>query len=1190
MFTASRLTTLFLALAMAAGCGDEHGAKIQGATEQSASVGSIVSGLTVADCPAGSRIIEGTAGPDRLVGTSGVDCLLGWGGDDTLYGYGSNDFLVGGDGNDLIYGGGGSDAVYGGPDADVIHGGAGNDLLHGDEGDDVLDGDANADQVWGGAGDDVLYGDNGNDALYGDAGDDALIGGAGTNTSDGGAGIDACSGANCEKPALALSGCTEDSQCTSEQHCIVDVGLCLGCVSDQDGDSVCDSQDGCPNDLAKVALGVCGCGVSENDRDADGTPDCLDACPDDAAKTAAGVCGCGALDVDSDMDGTLDCQDACPTDATKLLPGACGCGAADIDSDGDGLLDCVDSCPESDNSIDENANGEPDGCETPVGCTWETVGRGVHRGDAFVSGEESIAQLAGITCITGALNVQGNFPNLAGLESLTAVAGALWIYGNYMLESLEGLDGLTSVGGLFVLGNDGFTSLSGLDALTSVEGTVSIQMNTSLESLAGLAGLRLIGGMLYITDNAQLRDITALYNLAGPAPLPYGWLTISNNASLPACQGWRLSEILGAPCSYSSVCENNTGTGSCGELPPDFACVYGASGPGVWQGDLWISPYHSQPLSGVTCVTGSVIITNTSLQDLSALGTLQQIGSNLDIRDNLALRSLNGLEKLTQVGGQLQIDNNPALADVAALAHLNRIGESLPPYFYMAPVSIKNNASLAQCDAWTIAGRTGRSCVQSGTQDANCSNNTGTASCPLLPADFECVAGAKGPGVHDGTLNVFSNPEVLSGLHCVTGSLYIDHQSNLSSLSSLQKVGGSLNLWESSAQNVDGLANLTEIGLGLWIQGNQGLESLAGLSQLRSLGARSSWINPLQISNNPSLPACWVWMIEGNTGARCRAGNYECLNGTTGSCGELPADFACIPGAQGPGVYDGSVFGSGYDAARYSGITCATGDVYVDSAQTSVLQSLQKVGGNLWVLPSDGADNLDDLARLTHVGGTLSIEYNDSIADLSGLSALRDTGLNIHHNAQLPGCWVWGLLQDTGNYIVGYAYANDGTMGCGTLPEDFACVPGAKGPGVYDGDVEEWNPSDLGGLTCVTGNLTIRWSGSTDLTRFADLQRVGGALRIEDNYYLTSLAGLEQLTEVGASLSISNNAALESLAGLAGLTTLGSTLDPAADALWIAGNAALPACWPAVIEQQTGATCGGQTACADNAGQGSCSP
>ncbi|MEP0844688.1 MAG: FG-GAP repeat protein [Phycisphaerae bacterium] len=114
--------------------------------------------------------------------------------------------------------------------------------------------------------------------------------------------------------------------------------------AESDGDGVGDACELCPNDPAKVAPGVCGCGVPDVDTDADGAFDCLDGCVNDPTKVNPGVCGCGVLDIDTDRDGLFDCLDGCPRDGAKTAPGPCGCGVADGDADADGAPDCLDGC------------------------------------------------------------------------------------------------------------------------------------------------------------------------------------------------------------------------------------------------------------------------------------------------------------------------------------------------------------------------------------------------------------------------------------------------------------------------------------------------------------------------------------------------------------------------------------------------------------------------------------------------------------------------------------------------------------------------------------------------------------------------------------------------------------------------------------------------------------------------------
>ncbi len=88
-------------------------------------------------------------------------------------------------------------------------------------------------------------------------------------------------------------------------------------------------------------------------------PPSNDLCPNDPAKVAPGVCGCGISDADTDGDGTADCDDQCQFDSQKTSPGICGCGVVDstVDTDGDGNYNCNDSDDDNDTLSDaEEAN------------------------------------------------------------------------------------------------------------------------------------------------------------------------------------------------------------------------------------------------------------------------------------------------------------------------------------------------------------------------------------------------------------------------------------------------------------------------------------------------------------------------------------------------------------------------------------------------------------------------------------------------------------------------------------------------------------------------------------------------------------------------------------------------------------------------------------------------------------------
>src|SRR5262249_34427908 len=146
--------------------------------------------------------------------------------------------------------------------------------------------------------------------------------------------------------------------------------------------------------------------------------------------------------------------------------------------------------------------------------------------------------------------------------------------------------------------------------------------------------------------NEALRDLSALQNLHSLG----GGLNVSYNASLPVCAVWALESQTGVTCSGGfAPCTGNTGTGSCGTLPPDFQCVPGAHGPGVYDRSLMVygdnTPAVFPNLSGVNCITGDVFLSGPGVSDLSALTGLTMVGGSVFI-SNTALTSLHGLESL----------------------------------------------------------------------------------------------------------------------------------------------------------------------------------------------------------------------------------------------------------------------------------------------------------------------------------------------------------------------------------------------------------------------------------------------------------------------------------------------------------------------------------------------------------------
>jgi hypothetical protein len=247
-------------------------------------------------------------------------------------------------------------------------------------------------------------------------------------------------------------------------------------------------------------------------------------------------------------------------------------------------------------------------------------------------------------------------------------------------------------------------------------------------------------------------------------------------------------------------------------------------------------------------------------------------------------------------------------------------------------------------------------------------------------------------------------------------------------------VGGSLYVTDNSTlTNVDGLANLKSVSWDLHITNNSALSNLAGLRSLTSVG--NQW---LTISNNPALPACWVWEMTKQTNTNCSP--PSCSNNTgMGSCGTLPEGFVCQPGATGPGVIDNSVYiytspyGGGQSLSDLGGVTCITGSLGVSgttSTDLSELSTLVAVGGGLSIYDNSALTSVEGLAGLTSVGWNLSINSNPVLSSLAGLRNLTSLAQSpsISDNPALPACWAERLATQVGQTCS--CWENNGSDAC----------------------------------------------------------------------------------------------------------------------------------------------------------------
>ena len=278
---------------------------------------------------------------------------------------------------------------------------------------------------------------------------------------------------------------------------------------------------------------------------------------------------------------------------------------------------------------------------------------GAWDGDHTISDVAPLGALAGHTRVTGSLWIgtphsEATLPSLAGLECLQGVDGDLMILNNDLLASLEGLDGLQTVGATLAigrrgsresyLGNPALTSLAALRALRSVGGLV-IGDDDALTSLEGLGSIESIDGGVEINHNDALTSLEGLSALSSIG----GELRISGNDHLTNLQGLEALTSLGSLRVYEAEA---------------LTSLHGLEGVAVISGDLTIGFW--QAVSGMS---PSGPWRNHDLTSLDGLGALSSVGGNLLVGNNPVLPTCEAtglLERLVSFDGAVCVDVNLA--------------------------------------------------------------------------------------------------------------------------------------------------------------------------------------------------------------------------------------------------------------------------------------------------------------------------------------------------------------------------------------------------------------------------------------------------------------------------------------------------------------------------------------------------
>jgi len=504
----------------------------------------------------------------------------------------------------------------------------------------------------------------------------------------------------------------------------------------------------------------------------------------------------------------------------------------------------------------------------------------------------------GATKCAGGLAITNNelLTDVAGLNRLKTLGkgknrNSLEVSGNSNLQSLKGLEGLTSAtGGITIQNNPKLinTNLSSLrvagkngdgrcleivnnaklsnlytDSLQSCEGSITIS-KTCLKDMTDLSSLRKVGvdkmgkSFAFIANDC----LKNLHGLGGVSNAP-GGLEVADNKHLEHCDGMALKtigkdksgnsiSIIGNKNLKSYECFGSEMTSLPGSIqlskngPKSLKGLENIQKVGVnAQGQSVVVTDHNALMTGkglnlLGSVPGSITFTgNQVLELLYGMDGVQTIGADADgnsltITHNQMLNNLTALRMCTDVEGAIVLEKNPVLSILNGLQKLtklsgkNLLGDSLLVWGNPELQNLNEFANLHGSISGAIS-----------IQD-NAKLNT-----------IIGLSNIKSTGVNTYGNSVFlaQNPVLkeVDGLKGLTGKL----------------TGAIVVKGNNALENLDGLTGVTAIkgknvaGDSVYIVGNPKLASIDGLS---NLGGKMA--GGVVVKKNPSLSSITA-MLEG---------------------------------------------------------------------------------------------------------------------------------------------------------------------------------------------------------------------------------------------------------------------------------------------------------------------------------------
>ena len=322
-----------------------------------------------------------------------------------------------------------------------------------------------------------------------------------------------------------------------------------------------------------------------------------------------------------------------------------------------------------------------------------------------------------------------------------------------------------------------------------------------------------------------------------------------------------------------------------------------------------------------------------AITNLDSLQQLERITGDLRVINNAKLSHLYGLDHLVHIGGWMEIRRNSKLVDLSGLDSLKNIVHGL---------SLAANASLR-----SLLGIDQLSMLGGGLQIVNNIQLTSLLGLENLQ--------------EIGALSILGNESL----------------KNLKGLEHLKRINGSLNLSHTSLSDVFDLSGVRRLNGALAITHNNILRSLSGLDNIDY-----TTISTLSVSDNDNLSLCAVASVC----AYLESGKpaHFAWNGMSDCDDTMNVVQACEkrPIAPNSNCFSNSV-------------TFSTQD-QIDSFPI-IFPDCKRFLWNVTIEENKSGNitNLNSLAQIQYIGGTLTIQNNRALANLTGLDSVPYIGRNL---------------------------------------------------------------------------------------------------------------------------------------------------------------------------------------------------